>query len=86
MYIHHYITAYGRRDIVYYSVGDLENATKVHVFKSQKRRQKATRREKVKGRTGEVLNGGIVGHVGCVLALAVSTDDTYLVRHYIQHG
>ena len=64
--------------VVVFLAGDLESASKVHVFKSRRRSRKGTKRNKG-GRRREALGDGLVGHVGCILTLAVSSDRTYLV-------
>ena len=66
------------------SIGDLENAKKVHVLKNQRQRRRVKGEGKLKagGRGRKEVDGETVGHVGCVLALAVSTDGTYLVSKH----
>ena len=59
-------------------VGDFESGTKLHVFKGQKRLGRGKGKGKREGRRrGEDVE--TVGHVGYVLALAVSSDGAFLV-------
>ena len=75
--------------------GDIASGAKLHVFRGQKRRKRGSKREgrergrekgKGRGRGGErVVEGGTVGHVGYILALAVSSDGTYLVSELMMN-
>lgn len=58
--------------------GDAMKGTKLHVFRGKKRRRKRGGKE----REGHSVEEGIVGHVGYILALAVSSDGTYLVSQW----
>lgn len=55
--------------------GDAVKGTKLHVFRGKKRRRK---RDGMK-REGQSVEEG---HVGYILALAVSSDGTYLVSQW----
>lgn len=64
--------------------GDAVKGTKLHVFRGKKRKNKE--RKRLEGGRRSVEEG-TVGHVGYILALAVSSDGTYLVSHRIgQHS
>ena len=56
------------------ATGDLESGTKVHVIKGCLRKQREGNRRK-----GGREKSSTAGHVGCVLALAVSSDGRFLV-------
>ena len=60
--------------------GDLESGAKVHVFKGLKR---GKREQRGRGRKSVIDSHGTPGHSGCVLAIAVSSDEKFLVSSYM---
>ena len=80
MQVHSYRYVLGRKVqcniiLILLIPGDAVKGTKLHVFRGKKRRRKRDGKER-EGHSVEV------GHVGYILALAVSSDGTYLVSQW----